>query len=313
MHIMEGYLPLVHALAWTAASTPSVVQGARLLARQPGQRDARMRLSAASAFTFLLSALKIPSVAGSCSHPTGTALGTLLVGPAVMAPVTALVLTFQALLLAHGGITTLGANIFAMGIVGPWVAVAVFQLLRRVGLPFLWSAGAAAVIGDLATYLTTSFQLALAHPEAAGSVLAAFTRFASLFAITQLPIAFLEGVLTVLVLRALPVETLGTMALLQPRVTRDAVNRTSRRGVVLPAVIALVAVAIVGLGLTPGKFTGTDDRARALVSAAPLPRLIDTPVPSATTERVIFAAQGAAALVILLLTVAGVRRRHERA
>jgi cobalt/nickel transport system permease protein len=308
MHILEGYLPLVQAVAWTAASTPSVVLGVRHLAARGG--DTRMRLSAASAFTFLLSALKIPSVAGSCSHPTGTALGTLLVGAVVMAPVTAVVLAFQALLLAHGGITTLGANVFAMGVVGPWVAVGVFRVGRRLGAPMLWAAGAAAVLGDLATYLTTSLQLAFAHPEVAGTVSASFVRFAGVFGLTQVPIALLEGLLTVLVLRALPADTLGTLALLQPEVARAAVARLSRRHVIVPAALALIGVAVLGLGLTPGTRVGTDDAARALVSQAPLPRLIETPVPSATAERVIFAVQGVGALVVLLITLAGVRRRR---
>ena len=67
----------------------------------------------------MLSALKIPSVTGSCSHPTGTGLGAVLFGPGVMTVLGTIVLLFQALLLAHGGLTTLGANVFSMAIVGP--------------------------------------------------------------------------------------------------------------------------------------------------------------------------------------------------
>ena len=64
----------------------------------------------------------MPSVTGSCSHPTGTGLGAVLFGPAAVSVLAAIVLVFQALLLAHGGITTLGANDFSMGIVGPFAA-----------------------------------------------------------------------------------------------------------------------------------------------------------------------------------------------
>jgi len=168
-----------------------------------------MPSAAAAAFTLLLSSLKIPSVVGSSSHPTGTALGTMLVGASSMAVVSCVVLLFQALVLAHGGITTLGANVFAMGVVGPWVAWLVYRVVKRLGLSTVYAAGAAAVFGDLATYVTTSVQLALAHPEAGGSVLAAFFRFAGVFSFTQVPIALLESVLTVLVLRALPYESLA--------------------------------------------------------------------------------------------------------
>lgn len=100
---------------------PFLVIGARRIARiSREQPRAKLLLVSAGAFALVLSALKIPSVTGSCSHPTGTGLGAVLFGPSAMAVLGAIVLLFQALLLAHGGLTTLGANIFSMAIVGPW-------------------------------------------------------------------------------------------------------------------------------------------------------------------------------------------------
>src|SRR6185437_8228651 len=117
MHIMEGFLPPSHCIAWGAASAPFLVHGAVKLRRVMREHpQARLTLAASGAFTFVLSALKMPSVTGSCSHPTGTGLGAVLFGPPVMSVIGAIVLLFQALLLAHGGITTLGANIFSIAI-----------------------------------------------------------------------------------------------------------------------------------------------------------------------------------------------------
>ena len=102
MHIMEGFLPASHALGWYAASAPFVVAGAariRTIVRE--KPEARLTLAASGAFAFVLSALKIPSVTGSCSHPTGTGLGAIVFGPSVMAVLGVIVLLFQALLLAH--------------------------------------------------------------------------------------------------------------------------------------------------------------------------------------------------------------------
>src|SRR3712207_6965420 len=62
---------------------------------------------------FVLSAVKLPSFTGSSSHPTGTGAGAVLFRPPVMALLGTIVLLFQALLLAHGGLTTLGANAFS--------------------------------------------------------------------------------------------------------------------------------------------------------------------------------------------------------
>jgi cobalt/nickel transport system permease protein len=128
MHITEGFLPPLHAAAWTAVTLPFVIVSAwrvnRLMRDQP---QIKLLLAASGAFAFVISALKLPSMTGSCSHATGTGLGAILFGPSVMALLGTIVLAFQALLLAHGGITTLGANVFSMAIVGPWVA---YGLLR---------------------------------------------------------------------------------------------------------------------------------------------------------------------------------------
>jgi cobalt/nickel transport system permease protein len=178
--------------------------GARSVARVTREHPrAKLLLASAGAFAFVLSALKIPSVTGSCSHPTGTGLGAILFGPAVMAVLGAIVLLFQALLLAHGGLTTLGANIFSMAIAGPWVAYGVFRLARTLGGPLALGVFLAAALGNLATYLVTSVQLALAFPDPVSGFLGAVTKFGSVFALTQIPLAIIEGLLTVLVVNLL--------------------------------------------------------------------------------------------------------------
>lgn len=204
MHIMEGFLPVEHAVGWSLASSPFLVWGVhsvrRRLREQPEQR---MLLGLAAAFAFVLSALKLPSVTGSSSHPTGVGLGALLFGPVAMVPVGFVVLLFQALLLAHGGLTTLGANLFSMAIVGPLLAAGLFRLGRRCGLPLAGCVFSAACLGDLATYLTTSIQLAWAFPDPVGGFVASLAKFGGIFAITQIPLAISEGLLTVLVVNTL--------------------------------------------------------------------------------------------------------------
>lgn len=204
MHIMEGFLPPAHAFGWAAVSAPFLAWGLRSMGRGlQAHPERRMLLGVAAAFAFLLSALKLPSVTGSCSHPTGVGLGALLFGPAAMVPVGFVVLLFQALLLAHGGLTTLGANVFSMAIVGPFVSYGVFRAAAALGLSRTVAVFLAACLGDLATYVTTSAQLAWAFPDPVGGIGASFTKFAGIFALTQLPIAISEGLLTVLVVNAM--------------------------------------------------------------------------------------------------------------
>jgi cobalt/nickel transport system permease protein len=203
MHIMEGFLPPVWCIVWFAVALPFWILGLRrikcLIAEQP---ETRMLLGLAGAFTFVLSALKMPSVTGSSSHPTGTGLGAILFGPTVMSVLGGIVLLFQALLLAHGGLTTLGANTVSMAIVGPLVAWGIWRGLKD-RAPLWLTVFLAAVMADWLTYVTTSLQLALAYPDPVSGVVGSFIKFAAIFAITQIPLAISEGILTVLIFNAL--------------------------------------------------------------------------------------------------------------
>lgn len=199
MHIMEGFLPVEWAVFWWIVALPFFVLGLRRISQiTQANPQLKLLLALAGAFTFVLSALKMPSVTGSCSHPTGTGLGAILFGPLAMSVLGSLVLLFQALLLAHGGITTLGADTFSMAIAGPFIAYWIYRLVVPTGKQRL-AIFLAAAIADLVTYIVTSIQLALAFPAATGGVLTSFIKFAGIFAITQVPLAISEGLLTVLV------------------------------------------------------------------------------------------------------------------
>ena len=204
MHIMEGYLPIAHCLGWGAASAPFFLVGARRLNTLFKEKPhLKLLLGAVGGFCFVLSALKMPSVTGSCSHPTGVALGTLMFGPGIMVVVGTIVLLFQALLLAHGGLTTLGANAFSMAIAGPLVAWWVYLLGKRMRLPFSVTVFAAAVLSDWVTYVVAAGEMGLAHPDPIGGFHASFIKFIAIYAITQIPLAISEGFLTVLVMNLL--------------------------------------------------------------------------------------------------------------
>lgn len=198
MHIMEGFLPPIWCAVWFVISIPVVIYGIYQI-KKVSERipESKSLLAVSGAFMFVLSSLKLPSVTGSCSHPTGNGLGAGIFGPAVTAVLAAIVLLFQSLLLAHGGLTTLGANIFSMGIVGPLVAWIVYKGLVRSNISSTVAMFFAAFLGDLLTYVATSFQLALAFPLP--NFTTALTNFLIVFAITQIPLAIAEGILTMII------------------------------------------------------------------------------------------------------------------
>ena len=126
-------------------------------------RKAITLLAITGAFVFVISSLKIPSVTGSCSHMTGTGLGAILFGPCVTSILGLIVLVFQAILLAHGGLTTLGANCFSMAIAGPIVSWVIYRALKKTGVNKKVTIFLAAFFGDLFTYCVTSVELAAAY------------------------------------------------------------------------------------------------------------------------------------------------------
>lgn len=204
MHIMEGYLSPVYGVAWGVVCLPFLVAGFISLKKKLKENRKTITLIAmAGAFIFVISSLKIPSVTGSCSHMTGTGLGAILFGPSAVSILGIIVLLFQAILLAHGGLTTLGANTFSMAIAGPILSFGVYKLCTKAKLNRHISVFLAAFLGDLFTYCVTSIQLAIAYPSESGGMAASAVKFLGVFAPTQLPLAVIEGILTVIVVMAL--------------------------------------------------------------------------------------------------------------
>lgn len=204
MHIMEGYLPVKYCIAWSVVCIPFLISGIISIRKTVQEhRKTLLILGMIGAYAFALSALKIPSVSGSSSHPTGTGLGAILFGPSVMSVIGIIVLLFQAILLAHGGLTTLGANTFSMAIAGPLFSYLIYKISLKLKLTKSFAVFLAACLGDLFTYCVTSVQLAIAYPSEVGGFMASLVKFLGIFAITQIPLAIIEGILTVMIIMGL--------------------------------------------------------------------------------------------------------------
>ncbi|MBF0779523.1 energy-coupling factor ABC transporter permease [Granulicatella sp. 19428wC4_WM01] len=198
MHIMEGYLSPELSGLWFVIFLPFFVIGLlRMKKVVQENKQNKVFLALSGAFVFILSALKLPSVTGSTSHPTGVGLGTTMFGPSVMSVLGTICLLFQALFLAHGGLTTLGANAFSMAVVGPFVGYFVYKVARKLGVNMQVSIFLCACIADIATYFTTSLQLAMAYPDVENGIMGAAIKFLGVFMATQIPIAIIEGLLSV--------------------------------------------------------------------------------------------------------------------
>lgn len=197
MHISEGILPLSWAVGWYLAVVPFVALGARRL-NSLARADLSLKplVGLLAAVVFIISCMPIPvPTAGTCSHPCGTGVSAILVGPLVSVLISAVALLIQALFLAHGGLSTLGANTFSMGVVGSFLGWLTFRGVRRLGGSLGLSGFIAGILADWGTYATTSIILATGIRGDA-PLMPLVAKIVIAFIPTQLPLGILEGVIT---------------------------------------------------------------------------------------------------------------------
>ncbi|MCE5295945.1 MAG: energy-coupling factor ABC transporter permease [Euryarchaeota archaeon] len=313
MHITEGFLSIYWCAFWFVACIPFLVIGAMKLRKMFIESpEKKLSVAISGAFIFVLSSLKLPSVTGSSSHPTGTGLSTILSGPWITSILASIVLMFQALLLAHGGITTLGANIFSMGIVGPFAAYGVFKVMMKAKLHVIPTILATAFVADFATYLMTSLQLALAYPSN-GSVLISLSTFLGIFAITQIPLALLEAVLIVMFFDFLSHS--------RPELTRPELMFDKERKVPWMSRVAVGAVIALCIALIPmlmyagQELDGTDDQGGDAISSIVgdyEPWFDSLFTPSESAEPWLFLLQTVIGLVIIGVVLFVARKKFGR-
>jgi cobalt/nickel transport system permease protein len=130
MHIPDGFLAPTITLPAYAAAAPLWVWAARKHFG-PNQVESLPAVGALTAVAFVLQTIMIPVPGGTSTHLVGAGLLALVRGPWVAFVCESMVLLIQSLFFGAGGITVLGVNALAMGLVGPLVAWMVMGLLGR--------------------------------------------------------------------------------------------------------------------------------------------------------------------------------------
>lgn len=197
MHISEGILPFNWAAVWFVVAVPFVGYGLYRL-KKMSETDLSFKplVGLMAAVVFIISCMPIPvPTAGTCSHPCGTGISGILLGPAISILVSAVALLIQALFLAHGGLSTWGADIVSMGIVGSFAGYFTFKALRSMNVNMAVSGFMAGLFADWATYITTSVELA-SGIRGDSPFMPLFWKILIAFIPTQLPLGILEGAMT---------------------------------------------------------------------------------------------------------------------
>lgn len=253
MHIAEGLLPFNWAAIWFAAALPFFAWGLYSLNKR-SREDLSFKplVGLMAAVVFIISCMPIPvPFAGTCSHPCGTGISGILVGPAISVVITAAALLIQALFLAHGGLSTLGADIVSMGVMGSFAGFLTFRALRSVRVNMAVAAFMAGLFADWATYFMTSVELA-AGIRGDAAFLPLFWKVLIAFIPTQLPLGILEGAMTA-----------GMVVLLYKKRPDLLIKmRVIKAGEAAVIGAVLIALTIVFSGVAPAeaaKWTGVDE------------------------------------------------------
>ncbi|MGB9761690.1 MAG: energy-coupling factor ABC transporter permease [Caldimicrobium thiodismutans] len=197
MHISEGILPLSWAGTWWAGTACILGLSFRNLKKDlENQQEKKAVFAFVTALVFLFSAVPIPvPFSGTCSHPVGIGISVLLLGLSGSIVSGFIVLLLQALFLAHGGLSTLGANAFSMAIMGSLAAFLVLKILQSFRISLYLKGFFMGLLADWITYLTTAFQLAIALKGEEGFY-PLFLKVLLAFIPTQVPIGIIEGIIT---------------------------------------------------------------------------------------------------------------------
>lgn len=197
MHISEGILPFNWAAVWFVVAMPFVGYGLYRM-RKMSETDLSFKplVGLMAAMVFIISCMPVPvPTAGTCSHPCGTGMSGILLGPAISILVSAVALLIQALFLAHGGLSTWGADIVSMGVVGSFAGYFTFKALRSMNVNMAVSGFMTGLFADWATYITTSIELS-SGIRGDSPFLPLFWKILIAFIPTQLPLGILEGAMT---------------------------------------------------------------------------------------------------------------------
>lgn len=197
MHISEGILPFNWAAFWCVVAAPFVALGLYNFKKySSGDLSFKPLVGLMAAVVFIISCMPVPvPTAGTCSHPCGTGISGILLGPTISVLITAVALLIQALFLAHGGLSTLGADIVSMGVMGSFAGFLTFKLLRSMKINMTMAGFMAGLLADWATYITTSIELA-SGIRGDSPFMPIFWKVLIAFIPTQLPLGILEGAMT---------------------------------------------------------------------------------------------------------------------
>jgi cobalt/nickel transport system permease protein len=162
MHIPDGFIPIGQAAVYWIIALVFIALSLRWARRELSEEKVPI-VAVLAAAIFAMQAFNLPVGMGTSGHLVGGALAAIVLGsPYAAVFILTIVLIIQGVIFGDGGITTMGANIINMGVIGGFVGfygyVGFKAILKN---PFV-SAGIAAWFACLIPALAASVELWLA-------------------------------------------------------------------------------------------------------------------------------------------------------
>ncbi len=200
MHISDGILSLKWCAFWYAVCIPFWYLGIREI-RKKSEKNPKYKpmLALMGAAVFIISVWHIPvPVTGSCSHPVGTPMAAIIVGSFATVVITSIALFFQRFLDMEVS-QLLELTLFPWELWALLLDTLLTFCLEKAKVPLWLSAGSAEFVGDMVTYLTSSFELAVGLH--ANNVLHYWWLYFMGYGPTQIPLAIGEFIFTAAVVQ----------------------------------------------------------------------------------------------------------------
>jgi cobalt/nickel transport system permease protein len=128
MHIPDGFLSHTINGATFIISTGACTYAVKRVNRTFGEREVPL-MGVTAAFIFAAQMINFPVAGGTSGHFLGAVFSSVLLGPWASLLIMVIVLVFQCLGFADGGLTAIGSNIFNMGVIGALGGYGVFSFL----------------------------------------------------------------------------------------------------------------------------------------------------------------------------------------
>jgi cobalt/nickel transport system permease protein len=208
MHIPDGFLTssviiptfIITVIFWAISSKKT---------KLTEQQIPMMGLLTALFFAAMM--MNYPIIGGTTAHLLGGAAIGLILGPFAGCISVSIILVLQALLFGDGGLTTLGANVLNMGVIGVFVPCLIFLTINKVlkikaTTTLFATIFISAFLSDLASAVSAGVELGLSQPIFQWGLSVAVPAMA----INHSVIGVAEGVITVILI--------GTLLKLRPDV-----------------------------------------------------------------------------------------------